>query len=267
MLMTYGEGANGKTTEQNVMSHLMGDYARKIQPETLLARDRSGASNDVARLKGARFVPTVEVEDGGRLAESLVKQLTGQDRIAARFLYQEHFEFRPTGKIWLATNHRPEVLGTDHVIWRRILLIPYPVQFDAGIRDPQLEEKLLSELPGILNWMIEGFRHWKAGGLLPPDSILAATDAYRQEMDRIGNFLSECCKWGRGVKGGTRASRVYLVYRSWAKANGMYPVSARKFHAHMQKDHDQHRVDGKSGTASDYAGLLIVNHDYDEMDA
>lgn len=267
LFMPYGEGANGKTTEQNVVQELMADYARKIEPETLLVRDRRGASNDIARLRGARFVPTVEVEDGGRLAESLVKQLTGRDRLATRFLYKEFFEFRPTGKIWLATNHRPDVKGTDYAIWRRILLIPYTVRFSGARCDPRIEEKLVTEAPGILNWMIDGFRAWQRIGLAPPASVLAATDGYRSDMDRIGSFLRECCRHGPEVKGRTRTSYLYGTYVGWAKASGIRWLSRQHFYDRLARDHGLHRVDGDAGALKDIPHLVVTTTEYDSLDA
>jgi len=240
LFIAHGTGANGKTTEQNAIFDVMGDYARKIEPETLLARDRGGASNDIARLRGARFVATVEVEDGKRLAESLVKQLTGQDRMTARFLYREHFEFVPVGKLWLATNHKPEITGTNHAIWRRILLVPYAVRFDGAARDPALPTKLLAERAGILNWMIEGFRQWRGRGLDAPACVRGATKEYRVEMDRVGQFLAECCELGAAAK--TKASDVYRRYEAWMKQNGTHPLSARRFHERMARDHGLQRT-------------------------
>jgi putative DNA primase/helicase len=233
LFIAYGTGANGKTTEQRVMLELLGDYGRKIEPETLLARERSGANNDIARLKGARYIATTETEDGKHLAEALMKQLVGGDRISARYLYREHFEFTPSGKFWIATNHRPEVTGTDHAVWRRILLVPYLVRFENG--DPGLLEKLLDERTGILTWLLEGFRQWRQNGLAPPPAVLAATDEYRERQDRIGNFLRECCLHPAPTD--TKASAVYARYRGWSESNGMRPISARKFHDRMEAEH------------------------------
>lgn len=267
LFIPNGEGANGKSTELSIMQTLMGDYARKVGAETLMVRDGRAASNDVARLRGARFLPTVEVEDGQRMAESLVKQLTGEDAIAARFMYREFFEFVPVGKIWLATNHRPEISGTDYAIWRRILLIPYPVKFEGARKDAGLKQQLLAELPGILNWTIAGFRAWRVSGLAAPDSVRAASESYRVDMDRVGNFLRECCKHGPGVKGRTAAAQVYRTYEGWMRDNGLRPLSSRKFHERMQQDHKLYRVGGDTGPLSDYPHLLLVATGREEIGA
>jgi P4 family phage/plasmid primase-like protien len=237
LFMPFGSGANGKTTEQNVVLELHGDYGRKIEPETLLVRNKGSANNDIARTRGARFIATVEVEDGGKLAESITKQLTGRDRLAARFLYKEHFEFKPTGKIWLATNHKPEIIGTDYAIWRRIVLIPYPVRFAGAQIDPHLEEKLMAETPGIFNWMLAGYRQWKQHGLKLPDVVANATKQYQEDMDRVGNFLREKCRYGADVAEFTKASDVYAAYDLWMRANGMRPLSAQKFYSKLETDH------------------------------
>jgi putative DNA primase/helicase len=257
LFIGYGDGANGKTTEQNIAFDVLGDYARKIEPETLLSKDRQGINNDIARLRGARYIGTEETGDGKALAENLVKQLTGRNRLAARFLYREHFEFTLTGKIWIATNHRPEIAGTDFAIWRRILLLPYPVQFDSKNRDPNLEAKLLGERAGILNWMIEGFRQWQRLGLAAPQKVVAATDQYRADMDRVGAFLRDCCQLN--VKGSTKAADVYKRYKSWTQENGGRPTSARKFHERLERDHKQYRV---KRTVEEYVGLLLTAWTY-----
>jgi putative DNA primase/helicase len=262
LFIVYGGGANGKTTEQNIAFDILGDYARKIEPETLLTKDRQGVNNDIARLRGARYIGTEETGDGKKLAENLVKQLTGKNRLTARFLYQEHFEFTVTGKIWIATNHRPEITGTDYAIWRRILLVPYPVQFEGERRDPDLEAKLLAERVGILNWMIEGFRQWQRLGLAAPEKVIAATAQYREDMDRVGAFLRDCCQLER-TKGSTKASEVYRRYKAWTQDNGGYPLSARKFHERMERDHKLFRV---KRNVEEYVGLTLTSWEYGRGD-
>src|SRR5262249_1677210 len=145
--------------------------------------------NDLAKLRGARFVTAIEVEEGKRLAESVVKHLTGGDTVTARFLFAEYFEFRPGFKLWLAANHKPVIKGTDYAIWRRIHLIPFSVQFEGEHKDTELAAKLLTELPGILAWAVRGCLAWQRDGLRPPEMVQAATEEYRKEMDVVGNFL------------------------------------------------------------------------------
>jgi putative DNA primase/helicase len=267
LFLPYGEGSNGKSTELSIMLSLFGDYAKKVEPETLLVSDkRGGASNDVARLRGARFVATVEVEDGGRMAESLIKQLTGEDTLTSRYLYKEFFQFQPVCKIWIASNHKPEITGTDYAIWRRILLIPYLVKFEGASKDARLKQTLQAELPGILNWMISGFREWQRIGLAAPKAVTGATQEYRDDMDRVGNFLRECCKHAPGTNGKTGAAKLYRNYVGWMKFCGLKAVSARKFHERMERDHGLFRKDGDGGKLRDYDGVLLITREYDDVD-
>jgi putative DNA primase/helicase len=257
LFIQHGTGANGKSTEQSVILDLFNDYGRKAESDTLLIRDRRGAANnDIARLKGARYIATAENEDGQRLAESLVKSLTGEDRVSARFLYREHFEFQLSGKIWLATNHRPEVTGTDHALWRRVLLVPYEVVFDAKTGDPELRQKLLAERAGIFNWLLAGFRQWRVQGLAAPGKIVAATAQYRADMDRIGSFIAEQCVLGGGR---TKAAEVYTRYRQWCEFNGTRFLSARKFHERMERDHHLQRTRDQTDV---YPGVVLVAWEY-----
>ncbi len=160
LLFLYGTGANGKSTLINALMEAMGDYALQAAPELLTVK-ASAHPTELADLKGARFVASVEVEDGKHLAESLVKQMTGGDRIKARFMRADFFEFSPTHKVFLAANHKPEVRGTDTGIWRRIKTVPFDVTIPKGERDPALLAKLRDELPGILRWAVEGCLLWQ----------------------------------------------------------------------------------------------------------
>jgi putative DNA primase/helicase len=160
LFMLYGTGANGKSTFLNAVNRMLGEYASHTPTETLLINRSNGVRNDLARLQGARFVTAVEAEGRRQLAEAQVKQLTGGDKITARYLYQEHFEFYATFKLWLAVNHKLTIQGTDHAIWRRIRLIPFTVTIPEPERDKGLEEKLRAELPGILRWAVEGCLAW-----------------------------------------------------------------------------------------------------------
>lgn len=225
--LNYGIGANGKSTILNVLTDLLGDYATWTPTQTLLAKRGEGIDNDLARLRGARFVAAVETDGGRRLAEALVKQMTGGDRMAARFLYGEFFEFTPQFKLWLATNHKPEIRGTDHATWRRVRLIPFTVTIPDAEQDRSLPEKLRLELPGILRWAVEGCLAWQRNGLGLPDAVREATTEYRASMDLIGTFLAECCETTANVA--TRASRLYSAYVAWTEEGREQPESQRRF--------------------------------------
>jgi putative DNA primase/helicase len=219
LFILFGTGANGKSTFINTILHLLGDYGLQTPTETLLAKKHgTGIPNDLARLKGARFVAAVEAEQGRPLAEALVKQLTGGDPVAARFLYGEYFQFYPTFKLFLSVNHRPVIKGSDHGIWRRIRLIPFNVTFRLGKRDPDLSTKLKAELPGILRWAVEGCLLWQKEGLEPPHAVEAATEDYRSDMDVVGDFIRDCCEEVSDAK--TPFKDLFAKYTTWSLANG-----------------------------------------------
>jgi putative DNA primase/helicase len=216
----YGTGANGKSTELTAIRDVLGeDYAFHTPTDTLLAGRYGSIPNDVARLKGARFVTAVESEAGRRLAEALVKQLTGGDTITARFMRAEWFSFKPTHKIYLAANHKPEIRGTDHAMWRRVRLIPYEVTIPDDEQDKHLGDKLRAEASGILAWLVRGCLEWQHDkGLTPPQAVLKATESYRNEMDVLGDFIADCCVLWPSSK--VTAKDIYDAYLKWADENG-----------------------------------------------
>ncbi len=224
LFMLHGSGSNGKSSFIETMKLLMGEYAATADFSTFLIQGRDGIRNDIAGLAGSRFVTSIEVDEGRRLAESLIKQVSGGDTVTARFLHREFFEFRPIFKLWMAANHKPIVKGRDYAIWRRIKLIPFNVVFTEDRRDKRLIEKLQGELPGILNWAVGGCLLWQLNGLNPPEAVKSATEDYRNEMDTIKNFINECCEMYPGAQEG--AGGLYRVYREWA---GRGAVSQTKF--------------------------------------
>lgn len=225
----HGNGANGKSTFLNTILALLNDYAMQSPSDLLMTRDRSrgGPSPELARLAGVRFVATSETEEGHRFAESSLKQLTGQDVIAARNLYGDYFEYKPQFKIWLAANHKPVVRGTDYAIWRRIHLIPFTTMIPEEEQDRQLESKLQKELPGILNWAIKGCLAWQENGLKPPIEVTTAVQVYREDMDILGQWLRECCV--EDVNATVAAASFYEIYKSWAMANFGFSMSLTSF--------------------------------------
>ena len=200
LFILYGSGANGKSTFLQAASFMCGDYSQQTPTETLLVKKKGSIPNDVARLKGARLVTASEAEEGQCLVESLIKQMTGQDTLSARFLHQEWFEFEPTHKIFLGTNHKPVIKGTDHAIWRRIKLIPFDVTIPEEERDNRLLSKLRDELPGILAWAVRGCLDWQEHGLGEPSKVKSATQDYRSEMDALAQFRADCCIEDSGEK-------------------------------------------------------------------
>jgi len=233
MFILYGTGANGKSTFLNVIMRILGDYAITTYAETFMKRSNDALTNDIARLRGTRFVITTESEQGRRLSEHLIKQATGNDQMTARFLYGEHFNFTPTFKIFMASNHKPVIKGTDHGIWRRIKLIPFTTTITEENMDRHLEQKLLEEKSGILNWLIEGLLRWKKEGLNTPSIVLNATDEYRGEMDVIGNFIRERCVQKEGAM--IRARELFRVYQEWCEENNEMATSERLFGLRMKE--------------------------------
>jgi putative DNA primase/helicase len=224
MFILYGTGANGKSTFLNTIMYLLGDYATATPTETFMKKSGDNYSNDVARLRGTRFVTTTEVEQGRRLSEPLIKKITGNDEMTARFLYGEFFNFKPTFKIFMATNHKPVIKGTDHGIWRRIKLIPFTERIPEEKQDKHLELKLREEASGILNWLLEGIANWKQERLKTPKAVLFATDEYRGEMDVIGNFIKERCIQQK--EAAIRIRELYKAYADWCDEMDFTPIGA-----------------------------------------
>lgn len=231
----YGTGRNGKSTFLDVLREIFGDYVSNIQPETIMVKNSmgNGINSDIARLKGARMVTTVEPNEGVRLNEGLIKQLTGDDAVTARKLYGNEFEFKPEFKLWMATNHKPIIRGTDDGIWRRIHMIPFTVQIPIDKVDRQLKSKLEREYPAILRWAVEGCLLWQREGLKQPRAVLDMTREYRREMDVISGFLDDRCEVGEGFS--AKSSELYAAYSAWCESNTEYKMSNTKFSVEMEK--------------------------------
>jgi putative DNA primase/helicase len=223
----YGRGKNGKTTLIELLRDVMGDYAQNTDAETILQKDYRGVGNEVAALCGARFVSAAEVEQGRYLAESKVKNLTGSDTVTARFLFSEPFDFKPQFKLWLSTNNKPVIRGTDDAIWDRIRLIPFEQRFTGERRDQKLPEKLREEMPGVLSWMVEGCLEWQREGLDEPEKVKTATEVYRTEMDTLAAFIEECCVTGSNAWVEFKA--LYEAYGRWCAESNEHAEKKRRF--------------------------------------
>lgn len=232
LFILWGTGRNGKSTLLGVLRKMLGDYASQTAADTLMAKRHEGIPNDVARLKGARYVSATETDEGKRLAEGLIKRMTGgEDVLTARFMRAEFFDFVPEFKLFLATNHKPEVRGTDPAIWDRIKLIPFNVRITESEQDTDLPAKLEAELAGVLAWAVEGCRQWRVGGLEVPDEVKAATQDYREEQDRVGDFIAELCERGERFVYG--ATPLYEAYKLWCQLNGEEAMNQTAFGRRM----------------------------------
>lgn len=230
MVLFHGKGANGKSTLLSTVSHVFGDYAVTLPIQSFLHDDRRGggdATPDLARLPGARLVMASEPERGSRLSEAVVKTVTGGEKVVARRLFEGQFEFDPTFKLILSANEKPRITGQDEGIWRRVILVPFDAWFPRERRDPHLVDKLRAEAPGILNRFVEGFVDWRAGGLVVPPAVSAATEQYRAESDPVGEFVRACIK--RVEHASIQARLVYDVYCAWCHENAVDELRSNGF--------------------------------------
>jgi putative DNA primase/helicase len=253
-LFLYGGGANGKTTFIETITALLGDYAQRA-PQTLLVACDNGREpmHEIARLHGARFVVSSETAEGDRLAESRIKDMTGGDTLTGRFLYQEPFDFIPKLKLWIFGNHRPEIRGTDRGIWRRVRLIPFNVEITENKREPHLQDKLREELPGILNWAVEGCLSWQRDGLAPPAAVAAATAEYREEEDVLRDFLTEETESEDSSR--VEHANLYERYTTWCNRSGIrYPLQSRTFSRRL-RGRGYHRE--RTGCGIRWAGIKL----------
>ena len=224
MFVCVGEGANGKSTVLEVVKELLGGYGASTPFLTFDAKSKNEQTNDLARLKGKRFVSIVETDEDSYLAEAKVKLATGGEALTCRYLHKEFFEYTPQYKIWMATNRAPQIKGTDHGIRRRLLLIPFNKRFEGSERVAGLKELLMKELPGILNWALQGLAMWQREGLRAnlPDAILNATEEYKEENDMIDSWMLERVeKAPETVR--IRATEFYTSYAEYMKLSGVRP--------------------------------------------
>ncbi len=238
----HGNGSNGKSTLLETLAALLGPYARPTDAGLLMEKHAGKVSNDLAALRGVRLVLAQETKEGRAFDEELVKRITGGDVVTARFLFKEFFDFTPDFKIWLCTNHQPTITGDDDGIWRRIRLIPFGAKFwdaDKGESGPDelradktLPDKLVGELPGILNWAAHGALMWGRDGLGVPQSVADATGAYRASQDPITSFLECATVRERGAS--VSSSVLYRAFCDWRDGEDGSPMSQTAFSTRLQ---------------------------------
>ena len=254
MAILFGAGKNGKSVTIGALARVWGDYAVNIAAESLMVKRSEGPRSDLARLHGARLVTASEGEAGTYLAESVVKQITGDDAITVRRLYENEFQFRPGAKVFLATNHEPRIRGTDEGIWRRLWLLPFMVTIPEEARDPAILTRLEAEGSGILNWCIEGLRRYHVNGcrLSPPAKVLAATARFRSESDMVGRFLAHEMK--PDPLGTIERAALFKIYLKWCEEEGERPVSNRAVTKYLRERQYGER---KLGGAMCWTGIKI----------
>ena len=243
MFILLGNGRNGKSVFMNTIAKALGNYAMTMQVSSIMTkRSQSGPTSDIARLENARLVISSEANEGDRLDESLLKQMTGGDKMVARFMYGADFEFVPKFKLWMATNHLPFIRGTDDGIWRRLIGVPFTHQVPLEEVDKNLEAKLDREQPGILSWIVDGAIAWQSEGLTPTASMREMIKTYRKEMDIIERFVADCCEVEEGAT--VKASAIYQAYKKWALENSEHVYTNTKFGKELSKKFDKKKVKG-----------------------
>ena len=227
LFIMIGDGANGKSTFINVIKFLLGTYGTTAAAQTLIAQGGSSIGDDLVDLARSRFISVSETEEGQSLAEAKIKQMTGGDTLKGRPLYGSYVEFNIIGKLWLATNSLPQINNSDFGIWRRIMALPFNRTFSAEEQDKTLQSKLMEELPGILNWAIQGCIEWQREGLKPPKIVQEQVAEYKSSMDSISQFIKDECELGADCS--HTASQFYSEYRSWCLAVGKKPKNQTAF--------------------------------------
>jgi len=241
---------NGKSTLVETISHMLGGedgYALNMNPETLSLRqkDSRSASGEIARLDGCRFLNMSEPPKKMIFDIAELKKLTGQDSITARRMYEAEFEFKPAFKLFINTNYLPHVNDDTIFTSDRINVITFDRKFEPHEQDKTLRERLQkdTELSGILNWCLEGLKKFYAEGLEPPESVVKATADYREQSDKLGNFIADCLVAETGTN--TPASDIYDVYREWCDECGFGKENKTNFYSELKSKNMLSRV--KSG--------------------
>jgi putative DNA primase/helicase len=257
-----GGGANGKSVFCDVVAALLGDYVTFLPAESLASlrggRSPGAASPDIARLAGSRLAVAKESEAGASLSESVIKDLTGGEKITARPLYGAPFDFPPQFKILLASNYRPTIRGADHGIWRRVHLVPWNVTIPDEEKDPHLAHRIKEEeLPGVLRWAVDGLTDWFARGLAPPTAITGATKEFRASEDRLAEWIADEC-----VLDPTAECEARKLYESFARFGELHRIdkmSVAQFAAQLDSRHFATRRGGKGKRLR--VGIRLATHD------
>jgi putative DNA primase/helicase len=227
LVFGYGVGANGKSVFTSTVAGILADYAATTPIETFTVTNAEQHPTELARLRGARLVVATETEEGRRWAESKIKMLTGGDKIPARFMRQDFFEYMPQFKLWIVGNHKPGLRSVNEAIRRRFLLVPFNVVIPPGGRDKDLTKKLKAEWSGILSWMIAGAVEWQRVGLAPPAVVTNATTTYLESEDAVSLWLEECTMPDK--EAWESSSALFGSWKAWSERAGEYVGTQRRF--------------------------------------
>lgn len=276
LVFFHGAGANGKSVLVDLMARILGNYAATAKIESLIGKNRrSGgdATPDLIPLVGARFVRASEPEEGERLQEAKIKELTGGEPMLARGLNADFFEFLPLFKLTISGNHKPDIRGTDDGIWRRVLLVPFDVQIPKHERDPHLGQKLFEERAGILNWLVEGLLDYLENGLQEPAAVLDATREYREDSDPVGTMLTECAVVSGRASDFMEARVLIEAFQFWLEERGETRWGNRTVSLRLKEKAGKWRhpgsgisfIPGKSGVTG-YRGIRLTDVFKDRFD-
>jgi putative DNA primase/helicase len=256
LFFLFGTGANGKSVFIGALSGLLGDYATVAPMETFIASNSDRHPTELAGLQGARLVTAVETEEGRRWAESRIAALTGGDKVTARFMRQDFFEFHLQCKFVIAGNHKPGLRSVGEAMRRRMNLVPFTVTIPEDERDDTLKEKLRAEWPGILAWAIEGAGEWQGEGLAQPQAVRDATASYIDAEDALGQWMAECCNVSSSYYALVRD--LFASWRRWADKAGEFIGSQKRFSQLLSERGFAPRKEGGSGRAGfDGIGVRI----------
>jgi putative DNA primase/helicase len=257
LFFLYGLGANGKSMYLNTLAGILGEYHRTAAIETFTASTVDRHPTDLAGLRGARLVTAIETEEGRRWAESRIKSLTGGDKIAARFMRQDYFEFSPQFKLVIAGNHKPGLRSVDEAIRRRFNLIPFTVHIPPQQRDETLTERLKAEWAGILAWMVQGCLDWQRQGLAPPATVRNATAEYLESEDALSCWMDDKCE--RSAQSRTSSTDLFISWKNWADAAGE-PTGSQKRFSQKLEERGFEKTKDRNGRA--FAGLRLITSGY-----
>jgi putative DNA primase/helicase len=225
VFVLHGIGANGKSVFINSIAGILGSYAMTAAIETFTATRHERHPEELAALRAVRMVIASEAEAGHAWNEARIKLLTGGEKIRARYMGQNSFEFRPQFKLWIVTNHKPRLSTNDPALARRIHMVPFNAQVSSEHRNKHLGDDLKGEWPGILAWMLDGCEAWQQCGLDPPAAVIDATASYLSDEDTLQAWIDEECDPLPSAE--TTSAELYVSWKKWAEARGEFPGSNR----------------------------------------